>query len=360
MELVPDCVDLAIYLAGWTLGWLLLWHLRPLPDLAGNPSRGSAARPGVAVIIPARNEQDALPHLLSRVLPHIGPQDEVIVVDDHSDDATAIIAARHGARVITPPPLPPEWLGKPHACAFGAAESSAPILLFVDADVRPAPDLVARIAQAVTARPDVVTSIQPWHETGGWAEQASVLCNVTALMGCGAFTPAGHRATATVAFGPVLAIDRTTYDQVGGHAHSSVRSMHTEDIGLARLVGQAELYTGRPDTSFRMYPEGLGQTIRGWTRSIATGARFTPWWIAIAALAWIWSLAGGWIAMPIVYPLSALQVWVLGRRAASIHPLTALLYPFAVVAFAIIFLRSLVALVLGQGVEWKGRHVDAR
>ena len=94
VELVPDRVDLAIYLAGWTLGWLLLWRLRPLPDLAGDPSRGSAARPGVAVIIPARNEQDALPHLLSRVLPHIGPQDEVIVVDDHSDDATAI--SRHG------------------------------------------------------------------------------------------------------------------------------------------------------------------------------------------------------------------------------------------------------------------------
>jgi hypothetical protein len=64
--------------------------------------------------------------------------------------------------------------------------------------------------------------------------------------------------------------------------------------------------------------------------------------------------------MPIVYPLSALQVWVLGRRAASIHPLTALLYPLAVVAFTVIFLRSLIALILGRGVEWKGRHVDAR
>jgi 4,4'-diaponeurosporenoate glycosyltransferase len=205
-----------------------------------------------------------------------------------------------------------------------------------------------------------VTSIQPWHETEGWFEQASVLCNVTALMGCGAFTPAGRATSATVAFGPVLGVERVRYDQVGGHAHPSVRSMHTEDIGLARVVGQAELYTGHPDTSFRMYPEGLGQTVRGWTRSIATGARFTPWWVALATLAWVWSLAGGWIAMPIVYPLSALQVWVLGRRAASIHPLTAILYPVAVVAFVIIFLRSLVALTLSRRVEWKGRRVDAR
>lgn len=360
VELVPDRVDLAIYLVGWALGWLLLWRLRPLPAAASNPSGVPVERPGVAVIIPARNEEHALPHLLSRILPQIGSQDEVIVVDDHSDDTTAIVAAQHGARVVTPPPLPTGWLGKPHACAFGAAESSAPVLLFVDADVRPAPDLMTRLAHAVAERPDVVTSIQPWHETEGWVEQASVLCNVTALMGCGAFTPAGHATSASVAFGPVLAVDRVTYDRVGGHAHPSVRSMHTEDIGLARVVGGAELYTGHPDTSFRMYPEGLGQTVRGWTRSIATGARFTPWWIAVATLAWVWSLAGGWIATPIVYPLSALQVWVLGRRAASVHPLTALLYPIAVLAFVVIFLRSLVALVLGRRVEWKGRRIDAR
>ena len=360
VELVPDRVDLAIYLTGWTLGWLLLWRVRPLPAPTDDPSPWCGARPGVAVIIPARNEQDALPHLLTRVTPHLGPQDEMIVVDDHSDDATARVATLHGARVITSPPLPPGWLGKPHACALGAAESSAPILLFVDADVQPAPDLVARIAQAVTAQPDVVTSIQPWHKTGSWAEQASVLCNVTALMGCGAFNPARRNAKAKVAFGPILAVDRTTYDRVGGHAAPSVRSMHTEDIGLARLVGGAELYTGRPDTTFQMYPEGFRQTIRGWTRSIATGARFTSCWIAIATLAWVWSLAGGWITMPIVFPLSALQFWILGRRAASIHPLTVLLYPLAVLAFVVISLRSLVTLIFGRRVEWKGRDVDAR
>lgn len=360
MELVPDRVDLAIYLVGWTLGWLLLWRLRPLPAVTSGSPDGAVEYRSVAVIIPARNEADALPHLLARLVPQLRPEDELIVVDDHSEDATALVAERHGARVVTPPPLPTGWLGKPHACAHGALSSSAPVLLFVDADVQPGTDLVPRISSAVTARPNAVTSMQPWHATGRWVEQASVLCNVTALMGCGAFTAAGRKTSATVAFGPVLGIDRATYDRVGGHADPTVRSMHTEDIGLARAVGKSELYTGRPDTSFRMYPEGLAQTIRGWTRSIATGARFTPWWIALATLAWVWSLAGGWIAMPIVYPLSALQVWVLGRRAASVHPVTAVLYPLAVLAFVVIFLRSLVALVMGRRVEWKGRRVEPR
>lgn len=356
VELAPDRIDLAIYLVGWASGWLLLWRLRPLC----RPDATDDSRRSVAVIIPARNEADVLPHLLSLLMPQVGPADEVIVVDDHSEDATSTVASQHGARVVSPPPLPAGWLGKPHACACGAAASTASVLLFLDADVRPAPDLVDRMAHAVTKQPDTVTSIQPWHTTRNWVEQSSVLCNVTALMGCGAFTLAGRAISATVAFGPVLGIDRATYDRVGGHAHPSVRSMHTEDIGLARLVGSVALYTGRPDTTFRMYPEGLGQTIRGWTRSIATGARYTPWWIALATLAWVWSLAGGWIATPIVYPLSALQVWVLGRRAASIRPLTAVLYPVAVLAFVVIFVRSVAALAFGRRVEWKGRHVDAR
>ena len=280
------------------------------------------------------------------------------MVDDHSDDATGEIATRLGARVVTPPDLPEGWLGKPHACWHGARSTAAPLLLFVDADVRPAPDLLDRLALAWSECPDGVVSMQPWHHTETWAEQASLLANVTALMGSGGFTVAGSGVSPTVAFGPVLAIGRGIYDDTGGHR--AVRTMHTEDIGLARLAGTSRLYTGRPDTSFRMYPDGFGQLVQGWTRSIATGARFTSWWLSLAVMLWVWSLAGGWLAEPLVYPLSALQFWVLGRRAGSMHPVTAALYPLAVVVFAWIFLRSLFAIVFRRDVTWKERSVAAR
>jgi 4,4'-diaponeurosporenoate glycosyltransferase len=109
-----------------------------------------------------------------------------------------------------------------------------------------------------------------------------------------------------------------------------------------------------------MYPEGLGQLVQGWTRSIATGTRFAPWWLSLAVALWVWSLAGGWIAEPLVYPLSAVQFWVLGRRAGSMRPLTALLYPLAVAVFVWIFLRSLFAMVFRRDVTWKRRSVAAR
>lgn len=355
VELSPEPWNLTIYLVGWSLGWLLFWRPRPLP---ASPS-GATQRRRCAVVIPARDEQDALPALIGSLIAQRRDGDEIVVVDDHSSDETAGVAARCGAVVIAAPELPPGWLGKPHACSVGAAATTAPMLLFVDADVQPAPDLIDRIERSLHDHPGAVVAVQPWHVTGRFREQASVLCNVTALMGCGAFTALGRRLRPTVAFGPVLALWRSDYDRAGGHADERVRSMHTEDIGLARTVGAAHLFTGGPDTTFRMYPDGLRQTIQGWTRSIATGARFTRWWITVAVLAWVWSLAGGWVATPIVYPLSALQLWVLGRRAITIHPITALLYPFAVAVFVIIFARSTVAVVFGRSVLWKGRRVAA-
>ena len=169
----------------------------------------------------------------------------------------------------------------------------------------------------------------------------------------------GPRAAADVAFGPVIAIDRGRYAAVGGHGGPTVRSQHTEDIALARAVGASSLYTGRPDTRFRMYPGGLGDTVRGWSRSLATGAGSTRWWWVLATAAWIGSLAGGWLALPVLYPLSAVQFWVLGRRAGSIHPLTAIVFPVAVLAFVIIFLRSAWLRLRRRDVTWKGRRVEA-
>ncbi len=350
----PTSVDLALYTAGWLAGWFLLWRLRPLP-----PARPGARRP-IAVVVPARDEAASLASLLPPLAGQLAEGDELLVVDDHSGDGTAEAASALGARVLTPPPLPDGWLGKPHACWHGARNTSAATLLFLDADVRPPADLLDRVARALDEHPGAVVSVQPWHETVRPNEQLSMLCNVTALMGSTGFTPLGRRLRPRVAFGPVIAIERDVYDRAGGHADPTTRRMHTEDIGLARAVGRSCLYSGHPDLRFRMYPTGVRATVRGWTRSIATGARYTPWWAALLVLAWVWSLAGGWVAAPIVYPLSALQVWVLGRRAGSLHPATALLYPLALAGFVVIFAGSLAALLGNRQVAWKGRRVATR
>jgi 4,4'-diaponeurosporenoate glycosyltransferase len=352
---VPDeLVDWAPFAIGWLLGWLLLWHPRPLP-------RSTGSRPPIAVIVPARDEAHALGDLLGPLSRGRRDGDEIVVVDDHSSDGTGAVAAGfEGVRVLAAPDLPDGWLGKPHACWHGASATSSPILLFLDADVRPPDDLLDRVAAAVERTPGAVVSVQPWHTPGPGGEQLSILCNVVAVAAVGRFSVLRRAASSPTAYGPVLAIDRATYTRVGGHAASAVRRAHTEDVELARTVGRAELFTGRPDVAFRMYPGGLRDLVRGWTRSLASGASSTPWWAALATAAWIWSLAGGWIDAPVLYPLSAIQVWFLGRKVGGFSWWTAALFPLAVVVLVVVTLRSLWAFALRRDVRWKDRAVAAR
>jgi len=357
---VGSPLDYGLFAIGWVLGWLLLAQPRHLPT-ASQGHTPPVTRPAVCVVVPARDEAEQLPHLVPPLVAQQRLGDRVVVVDDHSSDGTGDVARQVGADVLVPPALPGGWRGKPHACHVGAASGTEPILLFADADVRPSATLLDDIAAEVERYPEHVVSVQPWHTMPTSGEQLSLLSNVTALMGCGAFTPVGDRTSATVAFGPVLAMRRDLYERIGGHAEPTIRTMHTEDIGLARAAGRSRLYVGSPaSTTFRMYPGGLRELIAGWTRSVASGARFTNPLLALAVLGWVWSLAGGWLTAPIVYPLSALQLWVLGRRAGTTRWWAAVAYPLLVVVFTVIFIRSLLVLLLRRDVTWKRRSIPSR
>jgi 4,4'-diaponeurosporenoate glycosyltransferase len=158
----------------------------------------------------------------------------------------------------------------------------------------------------------------------------------------------------------VLATQRWAYDGAGGHASPTVRGAVAEDIALARRYERVEVFGGRDVASFRMYPTGVGAIVEGWTKNIAAGFGAIAWWFALAVVAWIWSLAGGPFASPWFYAASAVQLWVLGRRAGRFGPVVAALYPVALAFFLAVFLRSLVLRWLGRPVTWRGRRIAAR
>jgi glycosyltransferase involved in cell wall biosynthesis len=144
----------------WLIGWLLCWRLPILP-----PAASRATRARVSVIVPARNEAARLPPLLAGLRSQSRPVDELVVVDDASTDTTAAVAAARGAQVIAAPPLPEGWTGKTWACWTGAGHATGDVLVFLDADTQPAPDLVARLVEAVERGGDHpgLVSVMPYH-----------------------------------------------------------------------------------------------------------------------------------------------------------------------------------------------------
>jgi 4,4'-diaponeurosporenoate glycosyltransferase len=335
-------VGVVLYVAGFLCGALLLWRI-PSPHDGSHSGRARS----LAVVVPARNEERRIGGLLASLPGQLTGRDEAVVVDDGSIDRTGTIVAAAGLRVAPSPPLPSNWLGKPHACATGAALTAAERLVFVDADV----ELRDGALEWLRMQPSAVTTVQPFHEVRRPYERLSLFPNVVALMGSGGCTPLGRRVPLRVAFGPVLAIDRDRYDAVGGHA--TVRDRFDEDAGLAALIGDVTLVAGRAaPATFRMYPEGFRSLIEGWTRILRPGLRAAPWWASLGVAAWITSLAGGWAVHPALYLVSAAQVWWAGRRVGRFGPLTALLYAIPLVVFVGLVVRSLMIRHPG----WRGRQ----
>jgi len=361
----------------WALGWWLGGRSSLLPGTSGSSSRGHApARSLCSVVVPARNEAAALPRLLRALGAQSLPAHQVIVVDDDSEDGTAEVAAAHGAQVITAPPLPAGWTGKAWACAKGADAATGEVLLFLDADTDPAPDLVERLCCEVNRRGGLV-SVQPYHLTERPYERLSALFNLVAWMGVGAGSWRRHKRVAGT-FGPCMAMRRADYLRVGGH--ESVRSEVVEDVKLGRRFIAAGLpaaaFAGRGSITFRMYPSGFAQLAEGWSKNFATGAGSIPlvrlaavfaWISAVLETAWVAAsgvaslVAGGAIperAAVAWYLVFALQLVVLFRAQGRFGAM-ALLYPLAAAAFVVLFARSVWWTARGT-VRWKGRTISLR
>ena len=95
-----------------------------------------------SVVIPAYNAESELEGCLQALAEQTIPSDqyEVIVVDDGSDDATALKAEEFGARV-----LKLDHNGPAAARNAGAELARAEIVVFTDADCEPAPDFLEQI-----------------------------------------------------------------------------------------------------------------------------------------------------------------------------------------------------------------------
>jgi glucosyl-3-phosphoglycerate synthase len=97
----------------------------------------------ISVCLPARNEADTVGPIVTTIraqlLDQLGLVDEVIVVDDHSDDATARVAAEAGARVVAADQVLTEFgegHGKGEALWKSLFVAKGDLIVWCDADVQ--------------------------------------------------------------------------------------------------------------------------------------------------------------------------------------------------------------------------------
>ena len=106
----------------------------------------------VAVVIPAKNEADTIGAVLEAVNFHVDFVDELVVVDDHSNDDTPTVANRHGAKVLH---LEGRG-GKGEAMRAGLGATSSELVVFLDADVlNTTTEFVPRLVQPLLERADI-------------------------------------------------------------------------------------------------------------------------------------------------------------------------------------------------------------
>lgn len=341
----------------------------------------------VSVLIPARDEEAAIEGAVRAALASRGVEVEVVVLDDGSTDRTAEIvralaAADPRVRLESAPPLPAGWNGKQHACWQLARLARHRVLCFVDADVRLAPDAVARAAGLLrdpgcgTEGCGLVSGF-PRQATESWLERLAIPLIHFVLLG---FLPLGWmRRSLSPAFGAGcgqwMVADRDDYLRAGGHA--AIRATLHDGLRLPRAFRAAGIRTDLFDATglavCRMYRdaagvwnglaknagEGLGApaAIVPWTLLLGLGQVAPPVLLAVALAA---PAAAG--IGPLVAPVAAaatalaylprlVAVWRLRQPLSG-----ALAHPAGVAVLLAIQWHALVRRALGRPSSWKGRR----
>jgi chlorobactene glucosyltransferase len=362
-------------LAGaWGAG-AVLSVIVPGPTLHPDVARGRhAPSPLVSVVVPMRDEARNAAGIVRSVLAQDYDLFELVVVDDRSGDGTASAARAAGGddprlRIVEGQPLPAGWVGKPWACAQGAAAARGDWLVFCDADVRLHP---AALRVLVTDAEEHDAQVVSWvgrQELGSFWER---VVNPVVFFFIAGLTPlplAQRPSSRLVAVnGQFLAFRRAAYERLGGH--DAVADAIVEDLRLAQaakaLLGAGYRFAwARALLSTRMYTS-LRELFEGWSKNVALGGAavgLPSWGAAAGALVggvvpWV-GAARGTRPYVVAAACQALAIGVFGWRVSGQSPLWGLTAPLGTAAVTTIAGASWSRARRGQ-LRWRGRSYAAR
>ena len=388
---------LSVPILFWTL--LVLWGTRVafLQNLASLPrlrpiaasDQCSAQLPGVSVISPARNEELGVEPAVRSLMLQDYPALEVLVIDDHSTDATPAILERLASqssrlRVLRPPDLPAGWAGKPYASwfAFLNSDPANKWLLFTDARVLFHPGAVcAAIAYAETEQLDFLSCIFRFEGEG--LAEGLIAATQSRFVVLGSRKFRGGDPDLPVGIGAFTLIRRSLYSDSGGH--SVFRTSPVEDFMLAKLAKHhgakmsvalapqlisLRRYHGLPDICRRI-PRGLRIAASDQPLSLVRRVALelivyvAPFCLALAGLVRLLTshrLDSAFLMFTLFAGLSYLAGVLYLQSSAAVsrfRPLVAWLHPLGALLWIWLVGQAITGCLSGAPLFWRNRTMPA-
>ena len=353
--------------------YLVLAHGRFWSSGPELPAAAPTELPDVDIVIPARDEAETIgPVIASLLAQNYAGRFRIFLVDDNSTDGTAAQAGTApNLTILTGQPKAQGWSGKLWALSQGIAASSAPVLLFADADIVHDPHhLAALVTRLQEPRADMVSEMVRLNCVS-LPERTLVPAFVYFFQMLYPFARVNdpHSGVAAAAGGTVL-IRRAALERIGGIA--AIRGALIDDVTLAKSVkssgvaGETAIYLGHSGlaTSIRPYPHwaDLWQMI---ARTAFTQLRYSALLLLLTliGLTLVW-LVPVWAMLAdhglerdfgaLTFFLAAVSYLPTLKRYGC-SPLWALALPLIALFYMAATIGSALNYWLGRGARWKNR-----
>ena len=342
-----------------------------LPWIRDFAPAGDVDCPRISLIFAARDEEEKLPAALATLAALDYPNLEIIAVNDRSRDSTGAIleefARGHSRlRVLHVTELPNGWLGKPHALQKAYEASSGEWLLFTDADVRFAPDVLRRAVRLVKERAvDHLTLFGDVEMHGFWETTLLTFFGMAFHLATDPYRVGNPHSRAYVGVGAFQMVKRAAYEAAGTHRRLAMEVI--DDMKLGKIVKQAGFRScaGIAGNAVVVrWHAGAGNIVRGVTKNFFASAGYNlalvicaaagllltnvaPFVVIFAAHGWIRIFAAIAVAIAVGFHVGV-------NIVMRVSPLYALTHPVGAVVFCYMLLRSTVVTLWQGGVTWRG------
>jgi hopene-associated glycosyltransferase HpnB len=387
----PALAIAAISLAIWLYLFAArgnFWNLHPLDD-DDTTYPALSNWPAVTAIIPARNEAETIAQTITSLTQqnYLG-KFSIVVIDDHSEDATAKLAQEFAqvsrtnpnsnieVTILSAPPLQSGWTGKLSALNAGveSVRDQSTYFWFTDADIVHAPDTLARLVARAENNNLDLTSLMVLLRAQTLPEKFLIPPFLFFFLML--YPPqkiANSKSKTAGAAGGCILLRRAALERIGGLA--SIRNEVIDDCALARAVKHSRAGANATPPKIWMSLTRKSRSLRAYTtfaeiRDMIARTAFTQ--LRYSTLLLIGTLLG--LAITYLAPIAllfahdtptrlvALSTWLLMSllflptvRFYRISTHWAATLPAAAAFYGAATFLSATRYWTNRGAQWKGR-----